>query len=272
MKMIWVRTTFPGFHRQLNAPDEVSFLRFYHRHVFHVRVGVEVEGTDHNVDLFILQRALNEYLTIHFQDHLFDSSCEQIATTLLQKFNAVLVEVSEDGENGATVDITNTKPTDQIRKRCFVGVEAEGPFQKRLTLFVPGSCTPEEFRAAVQRLDIYCKGRKPERAYIGAGNDCDFISEQLFEAVRMVYLPEDITIEVSNLDFADHQYLKPSLPFIGTVVTHTADNIDGDGGLGERSNIYYKEIGADHIFWRNKYTTFTTALNDPLFLSDRTVY
>jgi len=42
-KTIWAKITtqFEGIHKYPNAPDEMAFLRFDHRHIFHVTVWIE---------------------------------------------------------------------------------------------------------------------------------------------------------------------------------------------------------------------------------------
>lgn len=99
--MIWIRTQFVGFHRYRDAPDEVAFLRDWHRHVFHVRLGVQVTGLNREVEFFTLKKRVDNYLTA-YANKQFESSCEQIADNLMKVFGACLVEVAEDGENGAT--------------------------------------------------------------------------------------------------------------------------------------------------------------------------
>ena len=105
--MVWVTESFVGFHRWKEAPDSHSFLRSYHRHVFHVKIGVAVDHNDRDVEFF----ALKDYLKTHLEDFeggQFELSCEQIADILVAEFvkdgyQIQLAEVSEDGENGATI-------------------------------------------------------------------------------------------------------------------------------------------------------------------------
>jgi len=106
---ITVRTRFEGLHCYPNAPEEVSFLRNLHRHVFHVDVTLTVFHDDRDVEFFILQREIDKFISEHVSQ-LDNKSCEMIARTI---FNYIFdkysnrdyyeVSVSEDGENGATV-------------------------------------------------------------------------------------------------------------------------------------------------------------------------
>ena len=109
---VWVTAEFIGFHQWNNAPQEVSFLRNLHRHVFKVKAQVAVSHSDRDVEFFILQRDLKEVLSLLRAKLSMDSgmSCEMMAEgiiTSLQERGYVVeqVEVSEDGENGAIVRI-----------------------------------------------------------------------------------------------------------------------------------------------------------------------
>lgn len=102
--IVWVTHLFEGFHSWPDAPDDVSFLRNNHRHVFDVKLGVEVSHSDRDVEFFQLQRKVAAYVDTNFKGEMGHLSCEMIAKKLLVKFDACFVEVSEDGENGAIVE------------------------------------------------------------------------------------------------------------------------------------------------------------------------
>ena len=101
--VVWITTQFVGYHRWKDAPDQVAFLRNEHRHIFHVKLGVRVDHDNRAVEFFMLKEEVNKHLKLHFEGRRFELSCEQIAAKLLSYFSAEFVEVSEDGENGATV-------------------------------------------------------------------------------------------------------------------------------------------------------------------------
>ena len=113
---IFVTTQFEGMHRWKDAPDEVAFLRNYHRHIFHVRFEVEVTKEDREIEFILLKRELNGLVeTLFSRTHKMDESCESIAKKILDfmtrtrrtcEGRAARCEVSEDGENGAIVEIT----------------------------------------------------------------------------------------------------------------------------------------------------------------------
>lgn len=112
---IFVTTQFEGLHRWKDAPEEVSFLREYHRHIFHVRFEVEVSKEDREIEFILLKRELNHLVDTLFVGGKLDDSCESIAKRILDfmtrkrhlcEDRAARCEVSEDGENGAIVEIT----------------------------------------------------------------------------------------------------------------------------------------------------------------------
>ncbi len=103
--VVWIQTLFEGFHRWKEAPEDIAFLRDYHRHIFDVKIGLEVSHNDRAVEFFQLKRQVDLYIKEHLEGKHFELSCEMIATLLLKQFGASFVEVSEDGENGATVSI-----------------------------------------------------------------------------------------------------------------------------------------------------------------------
>ena len=101
--VVWVTTQFEAFHRWKNAPNDVSFLRDYHRHIFHVKVGVEVSHGDREIEFFQFKRKVERRVECVWKGKKFDGSCEMIAEDLRAYLGASFVTVSEDGENGATV-------------------------------------------------------------------------------------------------------------------------------------------------------------------------
>lgn len=101
---IWIRFQFEAFHRWKDAPDEVAFLRDRHRHLFHVRVEWAVSHTEREREFFIEQRAAQEAAArLRDEPGSVEWSCETWASRIMEATGAIRVEVSEDGENGATV-------------------------------------------------------------------------------------------------------------------------------------------------------------------------
>ena len=110
--LVYVTTSFEGFHRWAAAPKEVEFLRNWHRHKFNVRLEVNVTHTDREVEFFMLKKELEGFLFKAYEVQQFLDSCELIAHRVLDYFTAktehtpIRCEVNEDGENGAVVTIT----------------------------------------------------------------------------------------------------------------------------------------------------------------------
>jgi hypothetical protein len=104
MNMIWITTQFEGVHRYPDAPDDVSFLRNEHRHIFHVKVWIEIFHNDRDIEFIQFKRFINEYLQTYNFDY---KSCEMISDLLYNEHikpkysnREVWIEISEDNENG----------------------------------------------------------------------------------------------------------------------------------------------------------------------------
>ena len=117
--MIWVTFRKEGLHKYpaaLEDPnlatggaDDVSFLGYIHRHIFHFKVAIEVFHDDRDIEFIQFKRWL-ESLYANGTLELDYKSCEMICDDLAQQINnkypgrKISLTVSEDGENGATID------------------------------------------------------------------------------------------------------------------------------------------------------------------------
>lgn len=120
-KFIWVTFQKEGIHRYPAAEtdpalktggyDDVSFLAYPHRHIFHFRVEVEVFHNDRDIE-FIQEKRFMESLFSGGVMSIDYKSCEMLAEELFNDHlkaryrNAcrrVNIEVSEDGENGCRI-------------------------------------------------------------------------------------------------------------------------------------------------------------------------
>lgn len=109
---IFVTADFVGFHCWPDAPDEVAFLRNVHRHKFGVKVVVEVNHGNRELEFFILKNKVLQIIKTNLMPALRSKqsmSCEMMAQLIgeaLLVFNLDLrsVEVNEDGENGGIVE------------------------------------------------------------------------------------------------------------------------------------------------------------------------
>lgn len=94
---------------------DVSFLGHPHRHIFHFKVWIAVQHNDRDIEFIQFKRWLeNLYATGVVQ--LDYKSCEMIADDLYMQIaarypsRAVIIEVSEDGENGCTIEYNISRP------------------------------------------------------------------------------------------------------------------------------------------------------------------
>ena len=106
-KFIWVTFQREGIHQYPNAPEEVSFLKYPHRHIFHFKVELEVMHDDRDVEFILFKRELERLYSTNTLK-LFNMSCEMICDELANYIQPrypardLIITVSEDGENGAT--------------------------------------------------------------------------------------------------------------------------------------------------------------------------
>jgi hypothetical protein len=130
-RQIWVTFRKEGIHcypaaatdPKLNTSDEynVAFLANPHRHIFHFRVSIDVFHNDRDIEFIQFKRWLealysgaNTVLALDYK------SCEMIADDLYLQIaarypnRAVSIEVSEDGENGCSINYNLTRPTHSI--------------------------------------------------------------------------------------------------------------------------------------------------------------
>jgi hypothetical protein len=108
-RSIFVQFRKEGIHHYPDAPAGVEFLKHPHRHMFHFRVTIEVFHNDRDIEFILFKRELE---ALYQEDGLLQmnhKSCEMLADELVGYIcvkypnRAIEVEVSEDGENGATI-------------------------------------------------------------------------------------------------------------------------------------------------------------------------
>lgn len=104
-----------GFHRWKEAPEDVSYLRHDHRHMFHAEVFIEVSHNDREVEIITLQHKAKRYFddlgsyhqgyeALQFGNQSCETLAERLGTRLIEESYAVtLVTVLEDNENGASI-------------------------------------------------------------------------------------------------------------------------------------------------------------------------
>ena len=119
MRSIWVTFSKEGIHKYpaaLEDPnlatgdwDDVSFLGYPHRHIFHFKVWLEVFHDDRDVEFIQFKRWMER---LYAQDtlQLDYKSCEMIADDLASEIQAMYpnrwlkISVAEDNENGCEME------------------------------------------------------------------------------------------------------------------------------------------------------------------------
>ena len=128
-RQIWVTFRKEGVHcypaaatdPQLATGDkyDVSFLASPHRHIFHFRVSIDVFHNDRDIEFIQFKRWLENL----YKDGVLQldyKSCEMIADDLYVQIAArysgrcVIIEVSEDGENGCSIAYNLVRPAQSI--------------------------------------------------------------------------------------------------------------------------------------------------------------
>ena len=118
MRSIWVTFNKEGVHKYPGADtdpryatgdwDDVSFLGYPHRHIFHFKVWIDVHHNDRDIEFIQFKRWL-EKLYSEKTLELDYKSCEMMSDDLFDKIQeryperSVWIEVSEDGENGSFI-------------------------------------------------------------------------------------------------------------------------------------------------------------------------
>ncbi len=124
-RQIYVTFQKEGIHRYPAASEDpklqdVSFLAHPHRHIFHFRVYIDVFHNDRDIEFIQFKRWLqglydSSVLELNYK------SCEMIADDLYLKIaekypgRAVIIEVSEDNENGCAISYNLNKPALSIK-------------------------------------------------------------------------------------------------------------------------------------------------------------
>jgi hypothetical protein len=107
---IIITTQVEGIHSWPECDlKDVEFLKYPHRHIFHIVAKKPVTHLDRDIEIIMLKRALNDYIKRVYWNNDLDlhdfknMSCEMIAQDLLERFDLIYCSVLEDNENGAEV-------------------------------------------------------------------------------------------------------------------------------------------------------------------------
>ena len=94
--------------------DDVSFLGYAHRHIFHFRVAIDVFHDDRDIEFIQFKRWLESLYASNTLE-LNHRSCEMIAEELAKEIHnkypnrSITISVAEDNENGATMTFNPTE-------------------------------------------------------------------------------------------------------------------------------------------------------------------
>jgi len=105
---VWIKTQFEGYHYWMDAPEEVAFLKNNHRHLFKIKVWVEVLHSDRDIEFFMLKKLVDKILLLPFFKSSY--SCEQYSEELYRHLcihypqREIRIEFSEDGEVGSYIE------------------------------------------------------------------------------------------------------------------------------------------------------------------------
>ena len=129
-RQIWVTFQKEGIHCYPAAATDpalatgdaydVSFLASPHRHIFHFEVTIQVFHNDRDIEFIQFKRWL-ENLYAGGTLELNYKSCEMISDELYDQIAArypdrnIVINVSEDGENGAVIVYNTTTPYQSIK-------------------------------------------------------------------------------------------------------------------------------------------------------------
>ena len=117
--MIWVTFRKEGlhkYHEELDDPklatggaDDVSFLGYIHRHIFHFKVSIVVFHDDRDIEFIQFKRWLEGLYadgTLQLDYKSCEMICDDLSRTINKKYpgRKIKLTVSEDGENGATIE------------------------------------------------------------------------------------------------------------------------------------------------------------------------
>ena len=126
-RQIWVTFQKEGIHKYpaaLENPllEDVSFLGYPHRHIFHFRVSIDVWHNDRDIEFIQFKRWLESLYSGQENCLRLDyKSCEMIADDLYNQIaqrypdRDICIEVSEDGENGCCVYYNTHQPSMKVK-------------------------------------------------------------------------------------------------------------------------------------------------------------
>jgi len=114
---IWITAQKAMVHCYPNPPAVVGFLQNTHRHLFKIKVWIEVFHNNRDLEFFIFQAfvedCLSTYASLHSKTPIgvhewpISFSCEDLSDYIYREIiikypgRQIKIEISEDGENGS---------------------------------------------------------------------------------------------------------------------------------------------------------------------------
>ena len=128
--------------------------------------------------------------------------------------------------------------------KCFLGIEAEGPYKGQKVLFIPGTISIERIEKVLKKVES-----KIDRIYYGAGND-RLISRETLDFLLRQSKPIDVETEEAF-------FCPPA-----NIILYTRDPKKTEWKYAD----YIKYVTEKTIIWLDKAGyTFMTSVTDPLF-------
>lgn len=117
---IWVTNQKEMIHSYPNAPYGVEFLKNEHRHLFKFKTYIEVNHEDRDIEFILFKKFIDKVLD-KVGTFLKTKSCEMISNFMYEEIKRIypkrdiMIEVSEDGENGSLYFYRKSKDLNTIR-------------------------------------------------------------------------------------------------------------------------------------------------------------
>ena len=106
---IWVTAEKSMLHCYPDAPSEVHYLKYEHRHLFKVRAYIQIEES-RDIEFMDFKNYIENVLGLCKQELPIYKSCENISDFIYEQIKNkypnrdIKIEVSEDGENGSYIE------------------------------------------------------------------------------------------------------------------------------------------------------------------------
>jgi hypothetical protein len=119
MKLIWITFQAEGIHKYPGADtdpalatgswDDVGFLGFPHRHMFHFKVWIEVFHNDRDVEFIQFKRWIQRLYgdgVLQFDYKSCEMLADELAVEITQRYpnRYIKISVAEDNENGCEIE------------------------------------------------------------------------------------------------------------------------------------------------------------------------